>query len=87
MTASVNLHLDAAPARASVLRTDTHGHFIAVDIGGVALFLAGYDAAAVASARALASALTACADDLERLLPAPQGETADVVLTVEVVQS
>jgi hypothetical protein len=73
--ALVAIHLrEDGPAPEATLLGEVPGRrFIAVSFGnGLSVYLPGYDAACVQSARAVALTLTSAANALERLLPAKE---------------
>lgn len=71
MNVSVSLHsTDKEPTVYPVVAPD--GAFIVVNIGGLSIYLAGFEAECVANARALAAELTRVADEVAATLPAEQ---------------
>jgi UDP-N-acetylmuramyl pentapeptide synthase len=85
-TATVSLHAGSESPSATVLTTSEGARFVIFSVGGVQIFIPGFDADNVAAARALAATLTAVADELETALaarapieppPPPPPEIAD----------
>lgn len=71
---SISLNADEKPDAYVLGQHSTDGPFVTMTFGGLSVYLPGYGPNSAASARALAAALIAAADEVDALMAVPAAQ-------------